>query len=155
MEDRCLSAGGRSVGRSFLFFIFFGRKQHKTPHKHTLGSARLHAASDRSISHTRDRLFPPSPSYGGPPVRHSGTGKTNGQLPLEAIVRRLKINLQLALPPPPLLNTSVHSRPDRDHESASNHILLETMALAPECCSYTTAPALRDAGQLRKQKGWF
>lgn len=82
------------------------------------------------------------------------TGKTNGQLPLEAIVRRLKINLQLALPPPPLLNTSVHSLPDKDHESAPKHILLGTIAIAL-CCSYTTAPAPRDTLQLHEQKGRF
>lgn len=59
-------------------------------------------------------------------------------------MRRLKINLQLALPPPPLLNTSVHSLPDKDHESAPKHILLETIATAL-CCSYPTAPAPGDS----------
>lgn len=69
-------------------------------------------------------------------------------------MRRLKINLQLALPPPPLLNTSVHSLPDKDHESAPKHILLETIAIAL-CCSYPTAPAPRDTPQTWKQRHQF
>lgn len=128
------------------------QEEHKNP-INTLGSTRFHKVSGRYISHNRNRLFPlPHPRQATRTAL--GDWKTNGQLPLEAIVRRLKINLQLALPPPPLLNTSVHSLPDKDHESAPKHILLETIAIAL-CCSYATALAPRDTPQSRKQRHQF
>lgn len=147
----------KACGMQFSFF-WGGRKNIKNP-INTLSVVPGFTKFQIATSVTIEISFSPCHSFPLPLLQQAtstalGDCKTNGQLPLEAIVRRLKINLQLALPPPPLLNTSVHLLPDKDHESAPKHILLETIAIAL-CRSYTTAPAPGDTPQLWKQKDWF
>lgn len=152
IDGRFMSFSSVKVcGMQFFFFGGRGQKEHKNP-INTLQVVPGFTKFQIGTSVTTEISFSRCHSFPLPHLRWAtstalGDWKTNGQLPLEAIVRRLKINLQLALPPPPLLNTSVHLLPDKDHESAPKHILLETIAIAL-CCSYTTTLAPRDTPQL-------